>query len=189
MQVNLDYTRAFTRRAFSPAQRGLTLLEYVFTIALASIITLAIIGFSVYTSRSFAGLYNYMELENQSRIALDTMTRDVRQTGRLTGYATNYISFVDSDGANLTYRFSPTDRTLTREKGGTSTTLLRECETLTFSIFQRNTTNGTYDQYPTTLSESNTKLIQLSWICSRKITGTTINTECVQTAKIVLRNQ
>jgi Tfp pilus assembly protein PilW len=165
------------------------LVELLFTVGISTIVALAILGFSIYTTRTFACLYNYTELEGQSRNALDTMTKEIRQTGLLTDFSSNNLTFKDSGGGILTYRYSPTDRTLSREKSGQTNVLLRECDSLSFGIYQRNTTNGTYDQYPTTLLASNTKLVQLSWICSRKITGTRINTECVQTAKIVIRNQ
>jgi hypothetical protein len=32
------------------------------------------------------------------------------------------------------------------------------------------------------------KLVDVSWLCSRKILGRKVNTESVQTAKIVMRN-
>jgi hypothetical protein len=78
---------------------------------------------------------------------------------------------------------------LTRAKDGVTTDLLTQCDTLNFNIYQRNTTNGTYDQYPTSVEASNCKVVQVSWTCSRTITGTKLNTETVQSTKIVIRNQ
>jgi hypothetical protein len=59
---------------------------------------------------------------------------------------------------------------------------------LTFQIYQRNTVANTYDQFPTG-SVGLCKLISVSWICSRTILGSKMNTESVQTAKIVIRKQ
>ena len=173
------------------AQRSVaaTLIEYVISIGVGSIALLAIVAFSIYTGRSFAGIMNYVELEGQSRTALDGMIKDIRQTGLLTGFTSNSLTFQDYDAKALTYAYDPEARTLTRTKDGASKTLLNECDSLDFSIFQRNTTNGTYDQYPTTLQASNCKVVQVTWTCSRQITGTKLNTETVQTAKIVIRNQ
>ena len=67
--------------------------------------------------------------------------------------------------------------------------LLTGCETLNFAIFQRNSTNGTYDQYPSSNEPTNTKLVQVSWVCKRSILGASINSESVQTAKIVIRKK
>ena len=66
--------------------------------------------------------------------------------------------------------------------------LLRDCNALTFAIFQRNPIGGSYDQYPTATSAT-CKLVQLNWICSRSILGVQVNSESVQSAKFVLRNQ
>jgi hypothetical protein len=73
-------------------------------------------------------------------------------------------------------------------KGGVTEVLLTECDNLSFAIFQRNPINGTYNQYPTA-SPATTKLINVTWTCSRKILGNTMNTENVQTAKVVIRKQ
>jgi len=88
-----------------------------------------------------------------------------------------------------TWQTDGTNGTLIRSKNGDSTTLLTGCDSLDFGIFQRNPLSNKVDQIPTTLQASNTKVIQISWICSRQITGTRLNTESVQTAKVVLRNQ
>ena len=65
---------------------------------------------------------------------------------------------------------------------------MTECDYLRFAIFQRNPIGGTYDQYATA-SATNCKLVQLNWICSRTILGAKVNTESVQSAKIVIRRQ
>ena len=161
----------------------------------SAIVLAALLGFSVYASRSFAALSNYVELEQKSQNALDTMTRDIRQTLALTNYETttlngrtitNKLTFLDSDNQALTYIFQ--NGVLNKVKNGVTTMLLTNCDFLTFQIFQRNPVSGTYDVYPTA-SAANCKLINVSWICSRSILGSRLNTESVQTAKIVIRKQ
>ena len=70
-------------------------------------------------ARSFVALSNYNDLDQASRNALDTMSREIRQTRSLTSYATNQLVFQDFDGAQLTYVWnpSPSVRTLSRIKG------------------------------------------------------------------------
>ena len=182
-------TLTFTESRRAQRSAAATLIEYIISIGVGSIALAAIVSFSIYTGRSFAGIMNYVELEGQSRAALDGMIKDIRQTGLLTGFTSNKLTFQDYDTKPLVYEFSPSGRTLTRTKDGASKTLLTGCDSLSFSIFQRNTTNGTYDQYPTSLQASNCKVVQVTWTCSRIITGTKLNTETVQTAKIVIRNQ
>jgi len=168
---------------------GVSLVELLVAIAIGTIVTLGLGAFSLFTGRGFAGLMNYSELEQQSRTALDKMSKEIRQTKRLTDYTSNKLVFLDYDDTSLTFQYSPSTRMLTRTKDGVTADLLTECDTLNFNIFQRNTTNGTYDQYPTSVQASNCKVVQVSWICSRTITGSKVNTETVQSTKIVIRNQ
>ena len=168
---------------------GATLVELLVGSAIGAMVIGATLAFSLYTGRGFAGVVNYIELESQSRTALDGMVRDIRQADALTAFATNKLTFRDVNAQTLVYEYSPSLRTLVQTKAGKAQTLLKECDSLTFQIFQRNTTNGTFDQYPTTILASNAKVVQVSWVCSRKIVGSKLNTESVQTAKIVIRNQ
>lgn len=165
---------------------GFTLVEFLVTLAVSGLLFLAVAVLGLYSGRSFAGLVNYADLDARSRHALDRMTRDVRQVNRLTSNTATSLVFEDWDGAQLRYVYSPQNRTLSRIKGGNTEVLLSECNNLTFAIFQRNPIGGTYNQFPTA-SPATTKLINVTWSCSRKILGTTMNTENVQTAKIVIR--
>ena len=179
----------------SHSRRAFTIIELMMSIAVSAIILTALLSFTVYASRSFAALENYVDLEQKSQNALDTMTHDIRQTIALSNYGTrtvngqlvtNSLTFTDADGQPLTYSY--TANVLMRQKGGESTLLLTNVDYLSFLIFQRNPINGTYDQF-STFNAPNCKLISVSWICSRSILGSRINTESVQTAKIVIRKQ
>ena len=167
---------------------GFTLVEFLDSMAVGSLIFLAVAVLGIYSGRSFAALANYTDLDAKSRNALDRLTRDVRQVNRLTASTSTSLTFEDADGSSLRYAYAPGARTLSRIKGGVSDVLLTECDRLTFAIFQRNPIGGTYNQFPTG-SPATTKLINVTWSCSRKILGTTMNTENVQTARIVIRKQ
>lgn len=143
----------------------------------------------VFGSRSFVAMANYVILDQRSRNSLDRMSKEIRQCNRLITSSTNYLEFEDFDGGVLRYEYSHGTRTLFRSKDGVQDTkpLLEGCDYLKFAIYQRNPINGVYDQYPTA-SAATCKLVQLSWICARPILGGQ-NTESVQSAKVVLRNQ
>lgn len=175
-------TRAARGRA------GSSLTEILLTAGLSSILFLMVGSFSLYVGRSFAGLANYADLDNASRRALDRMTKEIRQAISLTSYSATELVFDDADATPLRYIYSPSARTLTRHKNGNNEVLLRECDYLNFSIYQRNPVGGSYDQYPAA-SPTTCKLINMSWVCSRSILGSLMNTESVQTAKIVIRKQ
>lgn len=176
------------RTTSTDSRAAFTLVEFLITLAVGSIIFLAVAVLGLYAGRSFAGLANYTDLDARSRNALDRLTRDVRQVNRLTSNSATSLVFEDADGAPLRYVYSPGARTLSRIKGGNTQVLLTECDSLSFAIFQRNPIGGTYDQFPTG-SAATTKLINVTWTCSRRILGTAMNTENVQTAKIVIRKQ
>ncbi len=156
--------------------------------AIASLVLTAVASLSLYSGRSFAALANYADLDSYSRNALDRMTKEIRQTNALKSYSDTQLTFKDFDDADLSFTYDPSARTLTRVKGSVNEVLLEECDFLTFSIYQRNPVNGTYDQYPTAAAAT-CKLVQLSWICSRTILGARMNTESVQSAKVVIRKQ
>jgi hypothetical protein len=156
------------------------------------LIILTVVGSSVlWSGRTFAAMANYAELDNASRGTLDKLTRDIRQVNSLKIFSTNEVTFVDSDGGDLTFSYNPSEKILTRTKANVTETLLKDCDLLVFSIFQRNPILGTYDQYPVANNDISTcKLVQVSWICSRKLLPTDlVNSESVQTAKIVIRKQ
>lgn len=161
----------------------------------ASIILTAVMAFTVYASRSFAAMQNYVDLEQKSQGAVDSMLRDIRETKYLTSYGTtmfqgksitNSLTFRDSDDQPLSYTF--TNGILLRAKGTTRTMLLTNVDFLTFQVYKRNPVATTFEQFPTS-DATNCKLVSVSWICSRTILGTAVNTESVQTAKIVIRKQ
>jgi len=175
--------------------RAFTLTDMSVAIAVSGIILTALVSFTVYAAKSFAAMQNYVDLEQKSQNALDTMTRDIRETQRLTDFSTatvngrtvtNSVTFLDYDDQPLTFAYN--NNALVRRKAGTETKLLANVDYLTFMMFKRNTKPGTYDQFDLT-DAANCKLISVSWICSRSILGSKINTESVQTAKIVIRKQ
>jgi prepilin-type N-terminal cleavage/methylation domain-containing protein len=171
-----------------PSQAGMTLVELMVAVGVASIVFAAVGSLSMYTSRSFVAMGNYSDLDRLSRNALDRMSRDIRQSKQLTTYTPTKLSFLQQDGTTVTFDYNAGGGTLTRKQGGTNTTLLTGCDYLAFQIFQRNPTNGFAFYHVSATNYSTAKLIDVNWRCSRKILGNKINTESVQTAKIVLRN-
>jgi hypothetical protein len=170
--------------------RGFTLVEVVVMSAIATIVLAAVMIFTLFATRSFLAMGNYDDLDRASRIALDHLSREIRQTEALTGYATNKLTFTDYDGQPLVYLWTPPAGTnaghLDRTKNSVTTTLLNQCDYLNFGISQRNPSNN-FTFYPTT-NLSSVKLIDMNWRCSRKILQLKVNIESVQTAKIVIRN-
>jgi hypothetical protein len=164
-------------------------MEVLIGMGIGAVVLAGLAQLTFYTGRSFAALMNYIELDRYSRNALDQMVYKIRQADELKSYATNRLVFSYERTNDLIYAYSPSTRQLTETLRGETKVLLSGCDVLTFSIFQRNTAAGTYDQFPATLTNNAVKLVQLNWTCSRTVLGAQINTESVQSAKIVIRNQ
>ena len=114
---------------------------------------------------------NYMELDKRSRNALDRMTQIVREADGVSSYDEHKVE-LSYHSAPLSFVYSPSLKTLTMvNTNGVETTLLEDCNYLKFEAFQRNSVPGSYDQYPATLDENSTKLVQVSWICTRTLIG------------------
>lgn len=177
-------------------QRAWTLPEMMITVVLGSMILASVMAFYVGMHRSLDAMMNYQELDRQSRNALDVMTTDIRNAATLTNFTSTTLGFANLDGSALTYTW---DGTNALSYSNASTTLagcprggviLRGCNFLKFSIFQRNPSNGTtmiFWPAPTT-NLPLTKVVVMDWICKRTNYTTLTDSESVQTAKVVMRN-
>ena len=166
---------------------GFTLAEVMVGVAIASILVAVVTGLAIYSTQSFVALANYVELNSRSQLALDHFTRDLRGANAVRSYTNNILTLLDSDVTELKYVYDPTAKSLTRVKGGISTVLLNGCDSFEIACYARNSSADPYDQYATT-NAANCDVIQASWKCSRTLLGRAMNTEEIQSAKILIRN-
>lgn len=199
-QIHHRCSAGSSRRAAS----AWTLAELLITVLVISLVLLVVAALTIFALKSFYAMGNYSNLEAKSRMALDRMTKDLRQAYLLLGAsntpAAKGLVLVQTNSAGqavfLAYTWDSTSRTLYCQKtGGAKEAYLTECDRWDFSVYQRAplagqtfvfnpATNGAAGVNPTTA-----KLINMSWKCSRTLLGTPRNTESVQTAQIVLRNK
>lgn len=169
------------------ACRGTTLVEYLIGIGIAGLVMLIIAPLATYSGRSFLELANYSDLNSRSVATLDRLTKEIRQSVGLISFSTNQLVFTNGPGKpNIVYAYVPASRQFVRREGLATQVLLRECDNLTFNIYQRTPKPGSYDQYETA-NAANCKVVTVRWTCSRKLLGSRLNTEEVQTAKVVVR--
>lgn len=166
---------------------GMSLLEMLVAMTISTLVMAGIGSVTIFTARSFVALGNYADLDEASRNALDVLSRDVRQARAVTAHTPQKITLLANDNSTLTYTYNPSTSQLTRQSAGGTTVLLEQCDFLKFNIYQRNPSNN-WTWYPVQSDVSTAKLIDVSWRCSRQILGQKVNTESVQTAKIVIRN-
>jgi prepilin-type N-terminal cleavage/methylation domain-containing protein len=166
-----------------------TLVEMIVATGVGAILFAGVMGMFWFANRSFASLTNYLDLDQKTQATLDKMSREIRQVNMLTDFSPTNLTFQNYDGSTLQYVYNPNAQTLTRIHAGISTTtLLTGCDSLQFSIFQRAPSSNDFQPYPTTVI-ADTKVIQLTWNCYRTILGGKVNTESMQSAKVVIRKK
>ena len=178
---------------FSRGSYGAVLLDLVVATGIAAVVLLAMCLLSMYASRAFAALGNYSDLDRASRIALDQMTREIRGAQYLVSSTTNSLVFnlsgTNASVTNVTYTWNPSEHTLTRScTGQPDKMLLTNCDYVYFNTYQRNMSNQVFGAFSNATPQT-CKLVDLNWRCSRTILQKAVNTESVQTAKIVIRNE
>ena len=180
----------------------MTLVEIMIATSLGMLVLAAVGSMSLYGSRTSIAVINYTDLESKSRLALDLISREIRQASAVVGFQTNLpvksMTLTNEDeAAQITLTYDSTARIVTLQKTGqTTSTNLTECDRWDFGFYQRTpliTSTGVVF-YPATngagaLDLNVCKLISLSWKCSRLVAAQKLNTESVQAAQIVLRNK
>ncbi|HWQ93551.1 MAG TPA: hypothetical protein VN673_17945 [Clostridia bacterium] len=183
---------SFLARRRGGEHSGWSLVELLVTLGIASLVLMAVMQVSLFTARSFAAMGNYADLDRASRNALDLMSREIRE-GKIQRVGYYRLGFTNKNGSYFAYRWNPGNKTVARLAGPSpsnitsSNLLLAGCDYFKFRVFLRNPTNQFWFPWEATGQEGNTKLVDLSWKCSRRVLSQ-YNTESVQTAKIVLRN-
>jgi hypothetical protein len=149
----------------------------------------------LFSIRSFAALANYANLDQENRMAMDKLTREIRQARQVQAFNTNAsgnsLTILNGTGQQITYSFDQVNRRMTRSAGGDTSVLLTNCNLLDFQLFQRTPSNdfGVYSNYYGGNWTQHVKVVQLSWKTGRTLPNGLVNSENIQTARIVIRKQ
>ena len=179
----MDFKTTSTNRG----RAAFTLLEVIIASGLMVLVLFVVMILSMFSSRSFVAIANYVEMDQRSQLALDKMSREVRQARRVTGFAENKLTFEDNDRIPVSFVFDADKKSLVRVKSGETNVFLTGCDSLQFSKYQGTIMSNSFNAYDPAFI-TNTRLIKVTWTCSRTIFGAKVNTESVQSAKIALRN-
>ena len=164
---------------------GWTLVELMIAMALGLVVMGSVLTTAIYVSRSFVIIGNYHDLDKDSRRTLDVLSRDIRSISNVMLFTSSEIKMVDVAGNQVDYKWDGSN-SLIRACNGVSEVMLKNCDYLSMSNYQRNAA-GNFS-FVAASSLNQTKLIDLRWHCWRSILGSHLTTESVQTAKIVVRN-
>lgn len=177
------------RRRRLQHRTAFTLIEVMVAMGLSTMVALAIGLLAFFASRSFVAMEYYTDMAQKSRLALDKMSMEIRQTRRISAYVTNSVTFENLDGSSLNYTFDIPNRRLLRISGGRTNTYLTNCDWGSFWIYLHTVKSNSFDCYTTTNNVSDNRLVEVVWRCSRQILGVTNVSEDVESAKIALRNR
>jgi Tfp pilus assembly protein PilV len=177
-------------------RRAWTLVEMMVAVGIFSLASIGLMGLYLFSVKSMASMYNYCLLDQYNRQAMDQLTREIRQATMVLNYTTNSITIraSNNDGStsDVTYSFSPSTKKMLRTSSdGTSKALLNDCSLLSFQLFTRCPSNAVFGSFPVAVDNwSNTvKVLQLTWKTSMSLPSGIVNSENVQTARIVIRKQ
>lgn len=181
---------------------GFTLIELLAAFAIGLVVVGAVCALSIVGAEHFLATSNYVNMDNQSRNAVDKISREIRNATALLSFSTNNPQVLvltnGTAGTSSTITCDTSTGILTLAKTGQTTqTLLTGCDSFSFQIFNRypliTATNMSFYSCTNFLTGAVDpkfcKVIDLNWRCSRSILGSKLNTEIVQTAQVVLRNQ
>ncbi|MEI6391067.1 MAG: prepilin-type N-terminal cleavage/methylation domain-containing protein [Verrucomicrobiota bacterium] len=182
-----------------PTQRSRsawTLVEIMVAVAVFSIVGLVLMGTYLFSVKTMASMYNYALLDQSNRQAMDQLTREIRQARKVLNYTTNSITILTADENNatntVTYSFSPNAQKMIRTStDGTSKAILNNCSLLSFQLFKRCPSNSIFGSFPVATNDwmNTVKVLQLTWKTSIILSTGIVNSENIQTARIVIRNQ
>jgi hypothetical protein len=183
--------------SLTPRAKGAwTLVELMVAVAIFSLTGMVLMGLYVFSIKNMASMYNYCVLDQYNRQAMDQLTREIRQATKVLTYTTNSVKVLaanpDGSTAEVTYSFNPSSKRMLRTTSdGSSHVLLNDCSLLSFQLFTRCPSNGVFGSFPVAVDNwSNTvKVLQLTWKTSKSLPTGIVNSENIQTARIVIRKQ
>jgi len=178
----------------------MTLVELMVASGISSIVIAIVAVLILFAARSFAALANYQALDQASSQAADQMSREIRKATSVVNFQNTgtprWITFANTNASpsyTIRYEWTDADRTLTarRSDQADADVLLQGCELWDFTFQQRTPLPGPQFGFSTNMvNQAECKLVTMTWKCVRSINGTALlNTETVQTAQIVMRNQ
>jgi len=173
-------------------ERAFSLVEMLIAAGVATIVLTMTMTIYIFGLRSFAAIGNYAVMDSKSRQALDLMLKEVRQASKVVGFQTTgttrwlSVASTNAPAATNTFTWDSTTGLFTWAKTGQATrTLLTGCSQWSFGCYLRAPdANG---NFVATTDGTRTKLINMSWSCSRTNVWR-VNTESVVTAEVVHRN-
>jgi Tfp pilus assembly protein PilW len=177
-----------------PSIRGFTLVEIMIATGVFVLAITMVLSIFIFCLRSFTAMSNYVILDIENRQTMDRLTKEIREAQYVKSHTTTPPSLTIRSGSDtdVTYTFDDNAKSMLRTENGVQRVLLTDCSLLNFKLSQRTPIEGSYEVYDVASNnfQGSAKVVELTWKTRRAIGGTTLtNSENIQTARIVIRNQ
>ncbi len=180
--------------------RGFTLVEVIVATTLSGIVLVGVLSSVLMISRSGYLLDNYIDMEKQARVALETLGVDARITKTISWQRTSEtsapygVTLTAPDNTVVIYTYNSVTGTLSRTvNSGVAKVLITGIQSLTFTAYQyaQDVDYLLIDSSGTGTTDMNslTKMMQISLSAVRSKTILADATTNVVSARYVLRNK
>ncbi len=113
-----------TRSPTDRRRRGLTLVEVLVAVTLATTVLAGVLTTMLMIGRNGLAIGNYADMSAQGRKGLEQFAQDTRQASEIVWNSTSSVTFT-VDGASILYTYDSSGGTFTRRAAGATTTLIR----------------------------------------------------------------
>jgi len=166
------------------AKRGFTLIELIIVLSISSIIILMGVSSIVFITKSSASLSNYINMNQEGRVALETISRDIRMSMDVNSATPTQLSLDVYGKAGTTdaiiYTYVANEKTVYRSLNGTQIKVLEDVENFNFNYYDLR-------RQPTT-SAISIKEVQMEAFMLRK-TLSLDNSNYIISARFMMRNR
>jgi prepilin-type N-terminal cleavage/methylation domain-containing protein len=151
-----------TMRRWLRDERGFTLAEILVATAIIGMVMAGVFLIQRQGQHAYSFGSNRVETQQNVRVALDLITRELRSAQSLTTFSgASDVTFVNQNG--VTIRYALTSGTLNRTVAGTTTALIGGVQGLQFTYYKvYDVYNGTYTSTTNATEANQVKVIRIS---------------------------
>lgn len=169
-------------------QGGGSITEMIVTLGVMVIVGAAFSAFLYSSSQTLMSMYTYAGIDSANQNAINLMTREIRLARRVISINSGNLTIENTNGVAVTYAYSGSQRTLVRNAGTSSSTLLRDCDAVSFTLCKGEQPVA-FEDFVLATNPAEAKVIDFTWSCSRRINSGAKASDSLASAKIVMRNQ
>ena len=176
--------------------RGTSLVEVMIAMTLSVFVLGAVLDTNLFITKTSLRIASYNDMEREATLGLEKLGRELRMTQQIVSSGTpiNQVSLTvpDSTGTGshpVVYTYDSAQRTFSRMAGGTTTPLIRNIQSGSFSFKRFDKMQNSLDGEGVALPDYSTKQLQITLMIAPDTKGlVAATTKRVISSRFVLRN-